>query len=144
MKNAIIVILTLCLGVSLWISRQDRKTMRKEMLKLQAAVESRQASPASAAEEADGKTPTDPGPHAMMPKAPPSIDFSGTAFEDDSWKLDNKAKSTAPTMRLPTATLNDSESQSGTIPDGPGHPGSAGSGSNKGSSFKSILTNPGN
>lgn len=139
MKNAIIVILTLCLGVSLWITRQDRKEMRQEIRKLQAAAE---AARAAAPDAADGKTTADNAARGMMPKAPPSIDFSGTGFEDDSWKLDNKAKATAPAMGLPSATLNDRESPAGSIPDDSGSSGAAPQ--KKASPFKSILTNPGN
>lgn len=146
MKNAIIFILTLCLGVSLWMNRQDRKEMRRELNRMQASLEMAQ-SHGGAPQDAASKTATatDPGSRGLVPKAPPSIDFSGTAFEDNSWKLDNKAKAAPSVGGLPTATQIDGDSQLGAIPEASGvQDTSPVGGQKKPGAFKSILTNPGN
>ncbi|MES2708439.1 MAG: hypothetical protein V4726_17735 [Verrucomicrobiota bacterium] len=135
MKTAIIIILALCLGLSLWINREN-KTAAPPPPPVTAEALPEIPGAAGGASRSSG----------ALPKTD-TIDFSGTAFSDDAWKLDNSRSGAAPganagtapssldssafKLELPTTlpTLDTGDS----TPAGTGAP----------SSFKSLLTNPG-
>lgn len=78
MKTSIIIILALCLAVSLWINREQQQ---HPLMPQKGSHSSEPYSPP----KAEGAPAT-----AALPN-PGTMDFSGTAFSDEAWKLDNHA-----------------------------------------------------